>query len=127
MKFHARGGAEPTLILPKFKAPADRRRRGSSRHGIDVVVMRYTRDAEGHWSAPRPQMRIRSVGPIGESLIRTAHRLGSLEEKLGRRVRPRLNSLRPVEERLAQTARRIGSLGRHSPAAATPSGAPASA
>lgn len=116
MKFHARGGAEPTVVLLKFKAPADRRRRGAGRHGSDVVVMRYVRDAEGNWSAPRPHMRLRSMGPIEQRLVHTADRLGSLrslEDRLGRRVRQRLSALRPVEERLAQTARRLGSLGRH--------------
>lgn len=76
MRFHARGGAEPALLLPGFKA------------GVDVVVMRYARNEAGEWPAPRPAMRLRSAGPLGERLTRTARRLRAV--RIGRAALPRL-------------------------------------
>jgi hypothetical protein len=62
MRFHARGGAVPTVLLPGFKQPA------GGDHGADVVVMRYRRDETGQWPPVRPKMRLHSRGPIEEGL-----------------------------------------------------------
>jgi len=83
MRFHARAGAAPALLLPGYKAG------GGEGHGEDVVMMRYARDEAGEWPAPKPAMRLRSAGPMQERLSREARRLRSL------RVR------RPVLRRLA--------------------------
>ena len=72
MRFHARGGALPAALLPGYKASQDPNE--PSNHGCDVVVMRYERDAEGHWP-DRPLMRIRRVGPLQEGLTRAARQL----------------------------------------------------
>ncbi len=37
--------------------------------------MRYTRDETGAWPAKRPPMRIRSLGPLQERVLRTGRRL----------------------------------------------------
>jgi len=75
MRFHARGGAVPTLVLPGFKTPHGA---GPSRHGTDIVVMRYARDERGEWPVKRPEMRLRSMGPLEESLLRAVRRVRSL-------------------------------------------------
>jgi hypothetical protein len=85
MRFHARAGAEATIILPGYKADAE----AGSKHGEDVVVMRYARDGWGEWPAPKPLMRLRSVGPMQERLTRTARRLRTL--RLRRVALPRLH------------------------------------
>jgi hypothetical protein len=87
MKFHARGGAVPALILPGFKVPADPT--ATSSHGADVVVMRYARDATGAWPAPRPEdLRLRSLGPIEDGLLWTAGRLRAITGPRERRTEP---------------------------------------
>jgi hypothetical protein len=73
MRFHARGGANPSHLLPGYKVPEDSD--AESSHGRDVVMMRYERDEEGNWPAKRPPMRVRSLGPIEERLLRTGRRL----------------------------------------------------
>jgi len=73
MRFHSRGGANPSHLLPGYKIPEGPQAETS--HGRDVVMMRYERDEEGNWPAKRPPMRVRSLGPIEERLLRTGRRL----------------------------------------------------
>jgi len=72
MRFHARGGALPTVILPAYKkappALADAR-------DYDIAVMRYARAENGEWPVPRPAMSLRLMGPFEESLQTTVRRL----------------------------------------------------
>jgi hypothetical protein len=84
MRFHARGGARPTIVLPGYKTPDPPT--GATSHGHDVVVMRYERDPSGVWPAPRPEMRVRSMGPLQERLSRAVRR-----RKLGRLHAPHLH------------------------------------
>jgi hypothetical protein len=92
MKFHARGGAAPELILPGFKTAADLAI-GSS-HGADVIVMRYARDAAGAWPAPRPEdLRLHSLGPIEDGLLWTAARLRALTAYRERRPELQLEAV----------------------------------
>ena len=87
MKFHARGGAAPELVLPGFNAPTDPTI--ASAHGSDVIVMRYARDATGAWPAPRPEaLRLHSLGPIEDGLAWTAGRLRALTAIRERRAEP---------------------------------------
>jgi hypothetical protein len=79
MKFHQRGGAEPTVVLSGYKTPESSE--GDSRHGTDVSVMRYEREEDGSWSAPRPEMRLRLLGPFEERLFSTALRLRFLSAR----------------------------------------------
>jgi hypothetical protein len=73
MRFHARGGASPARTLPGYKLPsADPE---AKKHGSDIVVMRYARDEAGIWPAARPEMRLRSMGPIQLRAARTLRRL----------------------------------------------------
>ena len=86
MKFHSRGGASPAGAAPGFKAPPGGV--AASNHGTDIVFMRYARDADGAWPAPRPEdLRLRSVGPIEDGIIWTAGRLRELAAR-GRRFQP---------------------------------------
>ncbi|HEX5369472.1 MAG TPA: hypothetical protein VFY10_08670 [Dehalococcoidia bacterium] len=89
MRFHQRGGANPTRILPDYKVPAN----GESTlaHGRDIVVMRYERDESGAWPAKRPPMRLRRVGPLEERILRTGR---SIKVRSLRRGNVRLPSLR---------------------------------
>jgi hypothetical protein len=73
MRFHARGGANPSHLLIGYKVPEDPQTETS--HGRDVVMMRYERDEAGDWPAKRPPMRVRSLGPLEERLLRTGRRL----------------------------------------------------
>jgi hypothetical protein len=73
MRFHARGGANPSHLLLGYKIPDDPEAETS--HGRDVVMMRYERDEAGDWPAKRPPMRVRSLGPLEERLLRTGRRL----------------------------------------------------
>ncbi len=73
MRFHARGGASPSRILPGYKTPVPDAR--TTAHGQDIVVMRYARDDDGNWPAKRPPMRVRSLGPLQERMLRTGRRL----------------------------------------------------
>ena len=82
MRFHVRGGAEATEVLPGYKVG------GESSHGADVVVMRYARDEAGEWPVTRPAMRLHSAGPMEERLTRTARRLAAL--RVRRPTLPRL-------------------------------------
>jgi hypothetical protein len=59
--------------MPGYKIPEDPEVETS--HGRDIVVMRYLRDEAGDWSAKRPPMRVRSLGPLEERLLRTGRRL----------------------------------------------------
>ena len=73
MRFHSRGGANPSHLLLGYKIPEDPAT--ETGHGRDVVMMRYERDENGDWPAKRPPMRIRSLGPLEERLLRTGRRL----------------------------------------------------
>ncbi|MPZ50490.1 MAG: hypothetical protein GEU75_14530 [Dehalococcoidia bacterium] len=77
MRFHARGGAEPVALLPGYKAS------GGAGHGGDVAVMKYSRTATGAWPAERPEMRVRSRGPLQERAVRA----GRFASRYGRRLR----------------------------------------
>ncbi|HWO73470.1 MAG TPA: hypothetical protein VNN21_07920, partial [Dehalococcoidia bacterium] len=59
MRFHARGGAEPALLLPGYKGAPGK----GGAHGADIVVMRYSRNQAGHWPQP-PNMKLHSMGPL---------------------------------------------------------------
>jgi hypothetical protein len=72
MRFHARGGARPALLLSSYKTPSGEGAGGD--HGRDVVVMRYSRDESGRWP-DRPIMQLRTAGPVQERLTRTLRRL----------------------------------------------------
>jgi hypothetical protein len=98
MRFHARGGASPARTLPGYKKPAG----GPTRHGEDVVMMRYARDEAGEWPAPRPEMRLRSMGPMQRQLSQAVRRLRL------RRLRPSrtpLSDLRASGQRLLRRGR----------------------
>jgi len=88
MRFHARGGANPARLLTGYKVGAAGAK--ETAHGRDVIVMRYARDESGVWPAKRPPMRLRSLGPIEERVLKTGRRLRVRRPKL--RV-PRLRSL----------------------------------
>ena len=75
MKFHARGGAQPALVLPGYKQPPPDT---ASTHGSEIVVMRYERDETGAWPAARPAMRVHSRGPLEQQVVSAARRLRSL-------------------------------------------------
>lgn len=72
MRFHIRGGATPAAVLPGYKAPRDG---APSKHGSDVIVMRYARLQDGSWKAPRPEMRLRRSGPLQQRLTLAWKRL----------------------------------------------------
>jgi hypothetical protein len=71
MRFHARGGAAPARTLPGYKQPQD----GPTKHGEDIVMMRYARDESGQWPAPRPEMRLRTMGPLQRQVNQALRRL----------------------------------------------------
>ena len=73
MRFHSRGGANPARILAGYKTPS--RDAVETAHGRDIVVMRYARDESGAWPAKRPPMRVQSVGPLEERVLRTGRSL----------------------------------------------------
>ncbi len=73
MRFHARGGAAPARTLPGYKLPSAAPE--ANKHGTDVVMLRYARDETGEWPAPRPEMRLRSMGPLQLQATRTLRRL----------------------------------------------------
>jgi hypothetical protein len=84
MRFHARGGALPVAVLPGYKAaPED-----GGGHGQDIVVMRYSRDADGSWPAERPEMRVRLRGPLQDRAARFARRLKSIYQRRRHRRTP---------------------------------------
>jgi hypothetical protein len=80
MRFHGKGGAQPTIRLPGFKAPPEGE--SSGEHGHEIVVMRYERDAEGAWPVAAPEMRIHRVGPIQAGWNGTRRRIGRWERRL---------------------------------------------
>ena len=86
MRFHGRGGATPSAYLPGYKQPANGE---TTSHGTDVVVMRYERDEAGAWPATRPEMRVRSSGPLQRRLTIATRRLRRLPGR-GRRVLVRM-------------------------------------
>jgi hypothetical protein len=102
MRFHARGGAAPARTLPAYKLPSDDP--AANKHGTDIVMMRYARDESGEWPAPRPEMRLRSMGPMQLRAARTLRRL-----KLRRRAGglSKLRAGRPVFSGLRARAGRI--------------------
>ncbi len=71
MRFHARGGASPARTLPAYKQPQG----DPTKHGEDVVIMRYARDESGEWPAPRPDMRLRTMGPLQRQVNQSLRRL----------------------------------------------------
>lgn len=75
MRFHARGGANPVLVLPVFKRT---QQPGTSTHGSDIVVMRYERDDEGAWPVAMPAMHFKRVGPLQARLASTARSLRTI-------------------------------------------------
>jgi hypothetical protein len=70
MRFHARGGASPARTLPGYKQPIN----GPTKHGEDVVMMRYARDESGQWPAPRPDMHLRTMGPMQRQVSQALRR-----------------------------------------------------
>jgi hypothetical protein len=94
MKFHIRGGALPATVLPGYKTPEDADT--PLTHGRDVSVMRYARDDDGKWPAPRPEMRLRLLGPFEERLFSTALRLRFLSAR-SRRALQSVRHKEPVE------------------------------
>jgi hypothetical protein len=104
MRFHSRGGANPARALPGYKAPSGDPE--ASKHGSDVVVMRYARDESGEWPAP-PEMRLRSMGPIQLRAARTLRRL-ELSSQGARltRLRPSTRVLSSLKDRATRIVRR---------------------
>jgi hypothetical protein len=86
MRFHAKGGARPTIQLPSYKVQPEGESSGG--HGSDVVVMRYSRDDEGAWPVEAPQMRIHKVGPLQARWIGTRKGI----ERLSRQIDSKLRS-----------------------------------
>jgi hypothetical protein len=75
---------------------------GPTKHGEDVVMMRYARDESGEWPAPRPEMRLRAMGPLQRQLNQAVRRLHL------RRLRPSttpLSGLRASGKRLLRRGR----------------------
>jgi hypothetical protein len=70
MRFHARGGASPARTLPGYKTPVG----GPTKHGEDIVMMRYARDESGEWPAPRPDMHLRTMGPMQRQVSQALRR-----------------------------------------------------
>jgi hypothetical protein len=87
MRFHARGGAVPSMLLPGYKT--SEMESGGVSHGQDVIVMRYARDAEGHWPVARPEMRTRRMGPLESRVSQAAHSIGVLGRRGGRAIQRR--------------------------------------
>jgi hypothetical protein len=77
MRFHARGGAAPVLVLPAFKRTEQS---GASTHGSDIVVMRYVRDEDGAWPVAMPAMHFKRVGPLQAKIASTARGLRALPQ-----------------------------------------------
>jgi hypothetical protein len=98
MRFHARGGASPALTLPGYKLPAGDSE--TNKHGTDVIMMRYARDEAGLWPAPRPHMRLRSMGPMQLRAARALRRL-KLRARSARlaRLRPSKRVLIGIRDR----------------------------
>jgi hypothetical protein len=92
MRFHARGGAAPARTLSGYKLPSGDP--ATNKHGSDVVMMRYARDESGQWPAPRPEMRLRSMGPMQLRAARTLRRL-KLRSRSARVRQPHLPGFRP--------------------------------
>ena len=84
-RFHARGGANPVLVLPAFKRT---QQPGMSTHGSDIVVMRYERDDEGAWPVAMPAMHFKRVGPLQARLASTARSLRTIPQT-SRRLLPK--------------------------------------
>jgi hypothetical protein len=115
MRFHAKGGATPTILLQGFKTPAEGQT--PSPHGQDVIVLRYSRDEDGNWPVPRPEMRTRSIGPVQRQASYAVKRLGGLGKRgsiaisgLARRRRARVH----VSDAKAWIIDHAGSLARRS-------------
>jgi hypothetical protein len=108
MRFHARGGAVPARKLPGYKLGAGDAE--ANKHGTDVVVMRYARDENGEWPAPRPEMRLRSMGPLQLRAARTLRRL-KLRSRGVRlaKLRPDGRVFRGVKARASRIFHRDGS------------------
>lgn len=78
MRFHRSGGAEATQYLSGYKRTPDG---STSSHGSDVVVMRYSRDANGSWPLGEPSMLLHRVGPLQERLVRARRWLTDLRPR----------------------------------------------
>lgn len=85
MRFHMRGGATPAAVLPGYRAMDSSE---VSRHGSDVIVMRYARLDDGSWPVERPQMRLRRTGPVQQRLTLAWRRLRRVRRG-GRRAKAR--------------------------------------
>jgi len=72
MRFHGKGGALPTILLPGYKTAPDG---VPTNHGADVIVMRYARDDDGRWPVDPPAMRLHRAGPLQRRLMRTGRHL----------------------------------------------------
>ena len=95
MRFHARGGARPAAYLPGYKVAPDGE---PTKHGSDVVVMRYERDEQGAWPAARPEMRVRRSGPMQRRVALATRRLKRLPGK-GKRALTRVRTGKLVSSR----------------------------
>ena len=93
MRFHARGGASPVLVLPAFKRTEQP---GMSTHGSDIVVMRYERDEDGAWPVAMPAMHFKRVGPLQEKLTSTARSLRTLPHSSRRFLPHRHHAAKPA-------------------------------
>jgi len=87
MRFHGKGGARPTILLPGYKTPSTGE---VTNHGTDVIVMRYARDEDHHWPVDAPEMRLHRVGPLQRRFIRTRRHI-KLPHIRVRLKRPRLH------------------------------------
>jgi hypothetical protein len=109
MRFHARGGARPALLLPAHKTPPTEGTGGD--HGRDIVVMRYSRDETGRWP-DRPIMQLRTAGPVQERLARTLRRLRArpASSATSEAVMPRRSSTFKSRRGLLPSGRLLGGL-----------------
>ncbi|MGE0060332.1 MAG: hypothetical protein AB7P33_06740 [Dehalococcoidia bacterium] len=95
MRFHIRGGAAPTIVLPSYKAKLDAEG-NPLKHASDVIVMRYARLEDGTWKAPRPDMSIRRAGPLQQRVTLAWHRLRRVRRRTRKATTP--VSVETVEE-----------------------------
>jgi hypothetical protein len=87
MRFHGKGGATATILMPAYKTPPEGA--SSGEHGHDVVVMRYARGDEGAWTVEAPEMRIHRVGPLQARWNGTRRGFGRLRRRIRGKLRLR--------------------------------------
>lgn len=80
MRFHIRGGAKPSMLLPGFKVLTESGDE-PKRHASDVVMMRYERGEDGVWPSERPRMRIRRAGPLQQRISLAWRRLRRIRRR----------------------------------------------